>query len=307
MTTVAFQDVFAKLPAAELESSLQTFTEHFSQVLPDARLKRVVPLAVRGILAGETPVITGIARSIGRDEASVWAAAKRLYRFLDNDRFRAHTLLKGLYLTARQVIAAEDRPYVVVALDPVNFEKPYTKRLEGVSTVHKSTPPDRFDEPRLARGYPAITATVVNTRVPVTSYANWFSYEVDFLSQNWEIYRAIRTSRVVLAGRRIRFVADSGLDDQKMFVWMGQADHEFVVRAQHLNRQIEVYNERADRWESEKLQDMVDTVLPRFRCSVAFHHAGRTRVTTITLGWFCMRLPANPEQHLWVLECVGLG
>ena len=78
MTTLAYQEVLAKLPAAELEASLQTFTQQFSQVLPDERLKRVVPLAVRGILAGETPVITGIARSIGRDEASVWAAAKRV-------------------------------------------------------------------------------------------------------------------------------------------------------------------------------------------------------------------------------------
>jgi hypothetical protein len=37
MTTVAFQDVFAKLPTAELEASLQTFTEQFSQVLPNER------------------------------------------------------------------------------------------------------------------------------------------------------------------------------------------------------------------------------------------------------------------------------
>jgi hypothetical protein len=30
-------------------------------------------------------------------------------------------------------------------------------------------------EARLARGYPAMTATVVNTRVPAISYASWFS------------------------------------------------------------------------------------------------------------------------------------
>jgi hypothetical protein len=49
-----------------------------------------------------------------------------------------------------------------VALAPVNFEKPYTQKLEGVSTVYKKTPPNLQGEARLAQGYPAITATVVN-------------------------------------------------------------------------------------------------------------------------------------------------
>ena len=50
-----------------------------------------------------------------------------------------------------------------MALAPVNFEKPYTQKLEGVSTVYKKTPPNLQGEARLAQGYPAITATVVNT------------------------------------------------------------------------------------------------------------------------------------------------
>jgi hypothetical protein len=51
-----------------------------------------------------------------------------------------------------------------VALAPVNFEKPYTQKLEGVSTtVYKKTPPNLQGEARLAQGYPAITAAVVNT------------------------------------------------------------------------------------------------------------------------------------------------
>jgi len=53
----------------------------------------------------------------------------------------------------------------VVALDPVNFEKPYTKKLEGVSTVRKSTPPDLKGEARLAHGYPAMTATVLKNLI----------------------------------------------------------------------------------------------------------------------------------------------
>ena len=56
----------------------------------------------------------------------------------------------------------------------------------------KSTPPGPKGEKRLTPGYPAITATIVNLPEPVITYANWFSYKpADFISENWEIYRAL--------------------------------------------------------------------------------------------------------------------
>jgi hypothetical protein len=161
---------------------------------------------------------------------------------------------EGLYRCAQATVEEEEPDYLVVALDPVNFEKPYTHLSEGVSTVHKSTPPDRFGKARLARGYPAITATLVNTGVPATSYANWFSYTTGFISQNREIQRAIRSTCHLFPRWRVRFVGDSGLDDQKILEWMGQEEEaEFVIRASHLERLVEVYNRRLDRVGSEKV------------------------------------------------------
>jgi hypothetical protein len=188
-----------------------------------------------------------------------------------------------------------------VAIDPVNFEKPYTKKLEGVSTVYKSTPPNLDGEKRLAKGYPALTASVVNTRVPGICYANWFSYKTaDFISQNREIQRAIRTTRWVFPDLRIRFVMDSGGDDQKVFAWMNQPNCEFVIVASHLERLVEVYNDRLDRWETEHLQDLVDSVPWVITYQAAFHHAGKTRLATIQAGWFTIRLPGT-HQPLSVL------
>ena len=48
---------------------------------------------------------------------------------------------EGMATIARQSIEKDEVDYLVVAVDPVNFEKPYTEKLEGVSTVYKSTPP----------------------------------------------------------------------------------------------------------------------------------------------------------------------
>jgi len=301
MSSIRVNELLAKLPAAKMERSLEAFVAPMAEMLPDRRLQRVVTMAVRGILSGQTPVITAMAQGVSRLEAETWPAAKRMYRFMYNERFDHQLLFKGLHHIARCTVEREQPEHLVVAIDPVNFEKPYTRALEGISTVHKSTPPDRFGRSRLARGYPAITATVVNSQVPAISYANWFSYKTpDFVSENWEIHRAIRTTRRVFPRHQLRFVADAGLDDRKMFAWIAKADAEFVIRTSHLERRVEVYNDRLDRWEPETLQDLVDTVPFETTFQVAFTHAGRTRLAKVSLGWFLMRLP-DTHQQLWVL------
>jgi hypothetical protein len=209
--------------------------------------------------------------------------------------------LKGLYRVAQRTVAQAALPYILVALDPVNFEKPYTQHLEGVSTVYKKTPPNLEGKARLARGYPAMTATVVNTPVPAISYANWFSYQTtDFLSQNREIQRSIRTTRWVFPDQSLRFVMDSGGDDQKVFAWIEQAQAEFVITATHLERLVEVYNPRLERWETEHLQDLVECVLWEATFETLFKHAGRSRIAQVKMGWFRVRLPET-QQELWVL------
>lgn len=301
--SVAIKTVMDKLPTSELDETLSEFVSPFTQLMPDARLGKVVPLAIRGIVAGETPVITQVARSVQRTESTTWAAAKRIYRFLENERLSARLLAEGLYRRARASVeeeSLENNERLVVALDPVNFEKPYTHELEGVSTVYKSTPPERHGSSRLARGYPAITATLVNTRVPATTYANWFSYTTEFISENHEIHCAIQTTRRILADWRVRFVGDSGLDNQKVFEWMAKEECEFVVRASHLDRRVELYNGRLDRWEQESLEDLVQTVPFSASWRVSFAHAGRTRLATIRVGWLELRLPET-RRRMWAV------
>ena len=299
---IALENTLAKgLPIQEIKATIQNHIQPMSDQLPDKRLKRVLQGMVLGILGGESPVITAIARQSAKDDGENWAVAKRMYRFLENKQIRTSQLYEGLYQVGCQVVAREKPEYLVAAVDPVNFEKAYAKSIEGISTVHKSTPPDLSGHARLAHGYPAITATLVNTQVPVISYANWFSYVIDFLSQNKEIEQAFQTTCRLYPEYRVRFVGDAGLDDQKMFAQVGRLQQEFVFRASHLERIVEVYNERLDRWESETLRDLTETVLYQARFEVLFKHAGRTRLDTVQFGWFQIRLPDRPEQILWVL------
>lgn len=298
---IALEAILAKLPIEQIKHSIRSHLQPLKGALPDKRMGSVVEVILLGILGGQTPVITGIARHNGKEDGESWATAKRIYRLLENKRLKTEMLYEGLYRIGQQVVGSENPEYLVVAVDPVNFEKPYTQALEGVSLIHKATPPDVRGQARIAHGYPAITATVVNTRVPVTSYANWFSYlTADFISQNREIEQAFETTHQLYAQYKVRFVGDAGLDDQKMFAQVALLKQEFVFRVSHLERIVEVYNDRLDRWETETLQDLVESVPYQVTYDVLFQHAGQTRLDRVQLGWFKVRIPTT-TQPLWIL------
>jgi len=218
-----------------------------------------------------------------------------------NRRVKTESLYQGLYEIGQAMVVRESPEYLVVAVDPVNFEKPYAEAIEGVSIVHKATPPGLDGKARLAHGYPAITATVVNTKVPVSTYANWFSYQtVDFISQNKEVEQAFETTHRLYPQYKVRYVGDAGLDDQKMFVQVETLKQEFVFRVSHLERIVEVYNQRLDRWETEALKDLVDVVPYQATFQVLFTHAGQTHLDTVHFGWFKIRIPGT-TQPVWIL------
>jgi hypothetical protein len=298
MNSIAINQVLEQLPIGEIESSLEEFLSPIIDRLPAVRLGRVVALSVQGILGSESPVVLQMAQAIASSEGETWSVAKRMYGLLSNERFSHAELSEGLYAISQAHVAKASPDYLVVAVDPVNFEKPYTKKVEGVSTVYKSTPPDANGQARLTSGYPSLTASVVNTPMPATTYAKWFSYEKDFLSENVEIQRAFDGTNRLFPHYRRRYVLDAGFDDKRWFTHL-QAD-EFVIRASHLERNIEVYNERLDRWEPETLRDLVETALFTHRFRVSFTHARKVRLTDLDIGWFRFRLP-GAAQDLWAL------
>jgi hypothetical protein len=300
MDTILENEMIAKLPMVELENELERFLEPVLAQLPEKRMREVGKLAVQGIVGGQSPVVTQMARGVVREGETIWPVAKRLYRFIWNKRFSHRDLLKGLYGIAQRTVAEHAPGHLVVALDPVNFEKPYTEKLEGVSTVMKSTPPGPGGEKRLTSGYPAMTATVVNLVEPAVTYANWFSYVTDgFVSENREIYRAIRITRALFPHIQLRFVGDAGLDDRKIFRQIALVNAEFILRACH-NRKVEVYNDRLDRWEPELLDDLTASLPLPLEIRTTFTHARKVRVVEMALGWLKLRLPET-QQLLWVL------
>ena len=78
MCTIAQKEMLAKIPVAQLEAEIEQFVEPITRRLPEKRLKKVVPLAVRGISGAQSPVITQMARCLERTKEGVWDISQTL-------------------------------------------------------------------------------------------------------------------------------------------------------------------------------------------------------------------------------------
>jgi hypothetical protein len=288
------------LPVEELTQAAKGYLEPMLRQLPEKRLRVVGVLMVLGILAGQSPLITHMARGVRDGSRYITEVARRIYRFVWNRRMSYRTLQQGLYAIGQTTVARYQAQELVVAIDPVNFEKPYTQALEGVSTVHKSSPPDRDGKARLVRGYPALTACVVNLPEPALTYAQWFSYSREFLSENAELMAAMTSTRQLYPSLPLCFVADSGLDDQKLFAHARRVQATFIIRVKHEERLVDVWNDRLQRLERETVGDLMVTMRPMLKLEATFRHARKTRTVRVALGWLTLYLPDEPDP-LWLL------
>lgn len=111
----------AKLPIAHIVRTIRQHIQPLTKMLPDQRMVRVVEVMLLGILAGQTPVITRMARQNSKEDGESWTTARRIYRLLANGRPKTRVIYEGLYKIGQQVVEQEQPEYLVVAGYPVRF------------------------------------------------------------------------------------------------------------------------------------------------------------------------------------------
>ena len=75
MSSIREKEALANLPADELQTSLTAFMVPVLTHLPERRLRQVSLLAVRGILAAQSPVLTEMARAGQPEDGRNWPLA----------------------------------------------------------------------------------------------------------------------------------------------------------------------------------------------------------------------------------------
>ena len=282
--------------AQTTQQALKQFLRPFTSIFPDRRLQRSGEQLIQGLIISQSVHVTKAMWEGSEQSGSAWAQAKRGYRLLHTSRVTTWQWIKSLYLMGQCTVREEEAEVLVVAIDPVQFEKPYARRVEGVSKVRKSTPPNPRGQARLTWGYPAITATVVNLSHPATTYVHWFSYYAEtFVSQNREIQRAVRMTQALFPDKELCFVLDAVGDNRRLFEWVERVNATFVVRVGHPERVVEVWNERLKRWESITIQELMEVVLWQGTFRVEVHRGGKKWHKRVRLGWYRVRLPKSDQ------------
>lgn len=79
---IALESILAKFSIMKIQSAIQSHTETLMKMLPDKRTKKVLESMLLGILYGQTPLVTGMARQNGKSGGETWAVAKSMYWLL---------------------------------------------------------------------------------------------------------------------------------------------------------------------------------------------------------------------------------
>jgi len=301
-----------------MRAQITAYVQMIDGGLPDARLRRVLALALEGVLTSCSPVIARMASLVPSSvpSAAAQAVAKCFYRFFDNTRISRHDIWRGLHAHTRMLVNDAHLSVVPVVIDGLNLEKPCARTMPGLSTIQKAAIPNRRrsrvdrtrqDSParrkrdtELTRGFPTLACVALTKTVPALCFAHLFSYVTTFVSINREILRAIRTTRVVLTGHLIRFIADREFDDDQRLVWMAQGGNQFLVRAYH-ERIIEVYDPQTQTWRRSSLQEYADTLSLPAQFHATFSHARKERHSLVRLGYGRIRLVTANGLQCWLI------
>ena len=290
-------------------AQLRDYLESFRAVFPDRRLYRRFAQAVKGVIGAGAPIITRIAAAViqSDDPKRTFHVSKRYYRLLRNPRFHHEQLLKPSYAHTRESLQREQLEYVLVVLDFTNLEKPYGYQFENLSTLKASGlrvgPRCRHGK---VPGYNQLVALALGRKSVGLVFAKTISYLTDhFVSLNREVFRAIRYSRAILAGQKLRFICDRGFDDEKTFAFVTSLEEEFVIRLCH-NRTLLV--ERGAARVERLLKEVASEITRSIRFDAWFKRGGRWRKCLVTLGFAQVWLPDHEHPYyLLVTHVHGIG
>ena len=245
------------------------------EVLFDKRLGKRFRDTIQGIIGAESLRVMKIATFSPNRQENASSTAKAIYRFLWNDDFSAQELLKPLYKKTKEDFRNEKKVIGVIDLSP--WEKPYARKMEGLSKVKKK------DKSGTVNGYMAVSVLFISKNKKGLGYFHLFSYEKfsyeESMSQNKQIERAIEEARKLLpAEAKITWVWDRGFDDGKNYKDVLGNGEDFIGRV-YQNRNVEV------KGKPRKLLDWGEGLPVKTRFKTKMFFKGKVREVEIELAW----------------------
>ena len=208
----------------EMKREILKFSKKISNGLNNPTTKFVMDMQY-GLSKGGSCLISNIARSLDED-IKLGYTIDRLCDNLSNLYKEEKEIIWNNYLN--EVKKNIDVDNAVVLFDDSDINKEYSKKLEDLDKVIDAS----SKEKRIVNGYHVCEATVLtkNEKQPISIYSKIYSCKSDhFISKNSYTLESIKEAEKLI-GDNFTGIFDRGYDDNKIFKYMSENNHKFVIR-----------------------------------------------------------------------------
>jgi len=208
----------------EMKREILNFSKKVSSGLNNPTTKFVMDMQY-GLAKGGSCLISNIARSLD-EKIKLAYTIERLCDNLSNVYQYEKDIIWNNYL--EEVKKNIDKDNAIVLFDDSDINKEYSKKLEDLDRVIDGS----SQEKRIVNGYHVCEATVLskNEKQPMSIYSKIYSCKSDnFKSKNVYTLESIKAAENII-GENFTGVFDRGYDDNKIFKYMSDNNHKFVIR-----------------------------------------------------------------------------
>ena len=178
-----------------------------------------------GIAKGGSVLISNIARSL-EENIKLNYTIDRLCDNLSNLQQIEKESIWNNYL--KEVEKSIDKKEAIVLFDDSDINKEYSKKLEDLDRVIDGSSKDK----KIVNGYHVCEAVVLskNEKQPISIYSKIYSCKSsNFVSKNKYTLESIKAAEDLI-GSSFTGVFDRGYDDNKIFKYMSDKKHKFIIR-----------------------------------------------------------------------------
>ena len=208
----------------EMKREIVNFSKKISTGINKSTMKFVMDMQY-GLSKGGSCSISNIARSLEED-IKLNYTIERICDNLSNLYLEEKEIIWNNYLKeVKKNIPEEDS---VVFFDDSDINKEYSQKLEDLDRVIDASSQDK----KIVNGYHVCEATFLskNNKQPMSIYSKIYSCKSNkFISKNTYTLESIKAAESVV-GNKFTGVFDRGYDDNKIFKYMSEKKHQFVIR-----------------------------------------------------------------------------
>ena len=208
----------------EMKREIVNFSKNMSKGVNKTTTKFVMDMQY-GLAKGGSCLVSNIARSLDED-IKLNYTIDRLCNNLSNIYQDEKDTIWNNYLN--EVSKNIDKENAVVLFDDSDINKEYSKKLEDLDRVIDASSQDK----KIVNGYHVCEATVLskNNKQPISIYSQIYSCKSsNFISKNKYTLESIKAAENLI-GKSFIGVFDRGYDDNKIYKYMSDNKHQFVVR-----------------------------------------------------------------------------